>query len=114
MSEEENDVGHEDLSQSRQHISINPNQKLSQKWEQRYNLAQRIPVLSLKNRQIPKVEITTSNSPARFENLSSTKDIKNMTLVTPIDRNKILNKKNCNSDIDITKNYENLLTQDSK
>lgn len=58
------------------------------------HLAQSIPVLSLKNRQIPHAEGGTSASSSHYESLTKIKNFKNRTLETPMNRGKTLNKKN--------------------
>ena len=96
MSEAESDIGHEDSAHSSDKdakVKLSTKHSLK-KSSVKSNLAQSIPVLSLKNRQIPNVDLTTSTSPIRYESINKPMELKNRTLDTPLERNKLFNKKN--------------------
>lgn len=116
MSDEVSDIGHEDSEQSstkNKNEDCETNLKVSKLGKQ--HLANSIPVLSLKNRQIPSMNIVSSVSPSLYDsNTGHEKLEKVRTLDAPLERNKLMSKKNCNSDADLTKTYKILLRQDSK
>ena len=57
------------------------------------NWAQTVPVLCLKKKQIPNIEIIASISPSRCESLLNQPNKKEIDLENPLDRNKIYNRK---------------------
>jgi hypothetical protein len=72
----------------------------SVRYDEEIHIAQSIPVLSMKVKQIPQLDHFSSMSPSRYDTLVAVKHMHNK-IEAPMDRRTTFRRKDCNSDVSL-------------